>query len=305
MKIEYLRYFQAVADNASFTKAAKKQHIAQTAMSKYVAMLEKEIGVRLLERNNRKVQLTVLGEQFYKDITLVLKNYDQALNNLHLMINGAQGTLRIGVGIFEHVFVSQLLQQFHEQYPQIQVLVSQHTYNILWEKALAGQFDIIFPYPFFKHVFQEGDFYLKTLFRFRYCVILNEKNPLVKQRVIRPSDFSDQCVVTLSEDEGPTDLRRFWINSEKVGVKPKKLVQVNTLNSLFSMLHADYGIGFAPDFMKPFLPSGIVMCRQKAYPEDDYFTLIPKNNTNPALACFLNLLSPNNRLWEHYAADKN
>jgi DNA-binding transcriptional LysR family regulator len=305
MKIEYLRYFLAVADNLSFTRAAKKQHIAQTAMSKYIALLEKEIGVRLLDRNNRKVQLTALGEQFYKDISLVLKNYDQALHNLHLMVNGSQGTLRIGVGIFEHVFVSQLLQQFHEQYPQIQVLVSQYTYNILWEKALAGAFDIVFPYPFFKHVFQEGNFYLKNLFKFRYCVILNGTNPLAKQSIIKASDFANQCVVTLSEDDGPTDLRRFWINSDKVGVKPRKLVQVNTLNSLFSMLHADYGIGFAPDFMRPFLPSGVVLRQQNAYPEDYYFTLIPKNNTNPALTCFLNLLSSNNRFWERYAVDKN
>ena len=304
MKIEYLRYFIKVSEELNFTKAARSEHIAQTAMSKYIASLEKELGVRLFERNNRNVQLTGVGRQFYVDVQNVLKHYNKAVHNLQLMMDGTQGTLKIGVGIFEHVFVSQLLQEFHERYPQIKVLVFQYPYSILWEKALKGNFDIIFPYPFFKYIVKDSGFQLKPLFRFRYCVLLNEKNPLAEKTVITAQDFANQCVLTLSENSGPTDLKRFWLNSNNVGVKPKKLVQVNTLNSLFSMLKADYGIGFAPDFMQSFLPTGVVLRNQDAYPEDDYFTLIPEKNTNPTLAYFWQLMLSNSKFWDRYDASK-
>jgi DNA-binding transcriptional LysR family regulator len=61
MKIEHLKFFLSVADCLNFTQAAKENHIAQTAISRYISNMEAELGVKLFFRNNRYVELTPEG----------------------------------------------------------------------------------------------------------------------------------------------------------------------------------------------------------------------------------------------------
>lgn len=66
--IRQIQYFQAVVRCNSFTEAAEECHISQSAISQQIQALERELGVKLLERRNRKFSLTPAGEYFYKNI---------------------------------------------------------------------------------------------------------------------------------------------------------------------------------------------------------------------------------------------
>ena len=67
LELRHLRYFQAVAEELSFRRAAERLFIAQPAVSQQIAGLEKVLSIRLLDRDNRRVSLTPVGEAFMPD----------------------------------------------------------------------------------------------------------------------------------------------------------------------------------------------------------------------------------------------
>lgn len=300
MKIETLKYFIAVADNLSFTKAALEQHMTQTAMSKHIASLEAETGTRLFIRDNRKVLLTPMGRQFYEDISVMLKTYDEAIKNLHLLSEGLPGFLRVGIGAYEHIILSPVLQEFRQRYPSYQALVSQYLYGTLWEEAKNSNFDIIFIHPGFFNYVDKVKFKVYKLFSFEYFLLVNKKNPLSAKPYVTRGDLRQQKIFTLSENKGMSIDGQLKYAGVKGGLVSKEVVPVNGLNSLLAMIKAGYGVSFAPHFIEPYLPEEVAMVRQSIYKRDKYIAMVPVENQNPATSLFVDILTKTPSLWQPF-----
>jgi len=91
-----LRYFVAVAERLSFSRAARELPLSQSALSEAVRRLESEIGTRLLRRNSRRVELTPAGEVLLADAREVLAHLDHALDRAARAGRGEVGSLRVG-----------------------------------------------------------------------------------------------------------------------------------------------------------------------------------------------------------------
>src|SRR3954470_2683017 len=96
-ELRQLRTFVAVAEELSFTRAAQRLHLAQQAVSKSVAQLERELGVELLERTTREVRLTGAGAALLKAGRPVLEAADAAFARAREVGGGLSGTVRVGV----------------------------------------------------------------------------------------------------------------------------------------------------------------------------------------------------------------
>lgn len=96
MELRHLRYFLAVAEELSFRRAAARLQIAQPPLSKQIRDLELEMGVRLLERNQRNVLLTKAGKSFLQDVRILLVQVDQAVATAQKIHRNQEGTLTIG-----------------------------------------------------------------------------------------------------------------------------------------------------------------------------------------------------------------
>ena len=77
MELRHLRYFVAVAETLNFTRAAQKMYTVQPSLSQQIKDLEHEVGVQLLLRSNRKVELTEAGEAFLKEALLSLEHAEK------------------------------------------------------------------------------------------------------------------------------------------------------------------------------------------------------------------------------------
>jgi DNA-binding transcriptional LysR family regulator len=95
-ELRHLRAFLAVAQDLNFTRAAERLHLAQQAVSKTVAQLERELGVELLERTSREVRLTEAGEALRGDARTVVDAADAAFARVRAYGEGLAGALRIG-----------------------------------------------------------------------------------------------------------------------------------------------------------------------------------------------------------------
>ena len=97
MDIRQLRYFVALAEELHFHRAAARLHIAQPALSQQIRSLERELGLQLLERTNRRVSLTDAGARLLTEATAVVARFDEAVANMQRVRAGEVGTLRIGI----------------------------------------------------------------------------------------------------------------------------------------------------------------------------------------------------------------
>ena len=97
MELRHLRYFVAVAQESSFTRAAQRLHISQPPLSQQIGDLENELGTRLLMRTSRRVELTAAGEAFLGHAKAILERMDQALSHARAVGSGSAGRLEIGL----------------------------------------------------------------------------------------------------------------------------------------------------------------------------------------------------------------
>jgi DNA-binding transcriptional LysR family regulator len=120
--LRLMRYFVAVAERGSFTRAAQDLHVAQQAVSQQIRTLEQLLGVTLLERSSRRVTLTPEGTVFLADCRRVLAGADRAAQRVRAAARGEAGTLRLVyslVSAFETVPV--LLARLGQDYPLLKI----------------------------------------------------------------------------------------------------------------------------------------------------------------------------------------
>ena len=96
MDLRHLRYFQAVAEELSFSKAARRLHVVQPALSRAVQELEHDLGVVLLERSRRSVAQTPAGSVLLSEIGLLFLRLDEAVRRVQRTGAGEEGELRLG-----------------------------------------------------------------------------------------------------------------------------------------------------------------------------------------------------------------
>ena len=120
MELRHLRYFCAVAEEQSFTLAARRLHVSQSGVSGQVRDLEREVGVALFRRNQRNVSLTPEGSAFLSEARDILDRADRALEIVAQAARGRRGKLKIGLcGPATAPFLPRLIREFRKREPDI------------------------------------------------------------------------------------------------------------------------------------------------------------------------------------------
>src|SRR3954465_9448691 len=116
MELRHLRYFVAVAEELHFRRAAERLHISQPPLSQQIRQLESELGVQLLERSRRRVELTAAGEAFHGRAREILDAVEDAAPRPRRVQRGEIGRLSVGfVGSAVYSVLPEVLHAFREQ----------------------------------------------------------------------------------------------------------------------------------------------------------------------------------------------
>lgn len=125
MDIRHLQHLIAVADEGSFTKAARKVHIVQSGVSSSIKELEEEVGVRLIERTTRSVALTDAGKVFLQHARASLAAIEEGLQSVREFDGIVRGRLRIGVlqSLIPYLDMPLVLKNIRTDYPLLEIEV--------------------------------------------------------------------------------------------------------------------------------------------------------------------------------------
>ncbi|GAA2113324.1 LysR family transcriptional regulator [Actinomadura alba] len=141
MELRQLRYFVTLAEELHFGRAAAREHIVQSALSQQLQRLERELGVRLLERSTHHVDLTPAGAVFLVEARQILAHVDRAAK---IARSAAESSPRLRVGIIDASYDSmpQILHEIRGRYPDLVIHQVEASVPEQYRQLLDGRLDV-------------------------------------------------------------------------------------------------------------------------------------------------------------------
>ena len=295
MNLNQLRYFVSVAELKSFTKAAVNHYISQTAITQQIHALEENIGVTLLNRNSRPVQLTPAGKVFLKEAREILGKMDAALLHTREASTGLEGELHLGYTKgYEHSDLPKHLRRFHHEYPNVLISCYRHDTDKLAAGLLSGEYDIIFTWDS-TNIHQEEALSLRVFERVPLRVALYANHPLARRKQLSRKDLKQENILFMSpsgtgDSFGDAHYIRLY---QQAGYQPNILLRSSDMESILMMVAAEEGISIVPEYSHSWnIGTENVVFVPLSGEEEHEEILIAwrKNDDNPALAHFVQSL---------------
>lgn len=191
MKIEKLHYFESVARNKNFTKAAKECHIAQPAISHHIHSLEDELGTPLFIRNSRNVSLTPRGEVFYEEVVKILKAYEDAVMKTKFSSMYSKGKLSIGMYGFSSLnILDATVSSLKSKYPHADISFDRCQDVCYANYLLEGKYDVILAYVS-PSLTLPDEIAFKAIRSCPFGVMIPKENPLSTKVSVSMSDIEN------------------------------------------------------------------------------------------------------------------
>lgn len=187
MDLRVLRYFLMVAKEQSFTKAAKQLNITQPTLSRQLAALEEELGVKLFNRGGHSITLTNEGLLLKRRALELVDLEDKIVSEFKGNRESVEGKITIGCGEFIAVeTLAKICKKYKEKYPLVQFAIHTGTADNISEMMNKGLVDIGL---FLEPVSTEGMDYIRMQGYDHWVVSMRVDDPLAKKEVITKKDL--------------------------------------------------------------------------------------------------------------------
>ncbi|MBE2215861.1 MAG: LysR family transcriptional regulator [Opitutaceae bacterium] len=250
MELRHLRYFAAVAEALSFSRAAEKLRVAQPALSRQIRDLEREMGTQLLERGHGRVHLTDAGRVFQAHVLRLLAQVDIAVTAAQEAARGHEGRLVIsGDWQFAVGPIPACIRTFREKFPRVEVDLTELPFLDQIEALRAGEAHLCLV-PREVIGAREG-LEIMTILRSPLVVVTPVNHPLTARRDVRLSELEDESWAWI--DSGRARGHRTYMIQQcrLAGFAPKFTKSSPSLDSLLTHVASGGGISLVPDCVLP------------------------------------------------------
>jgi LysR family transcriptional regulator, transcriptional activator of the cysJI operon len=243
LQIETLKIFCDLVETRSFSQAAERNFVTQSAVSQQVRALESKFKRRLLERvrGRRDLHLTQAGETFYEASREVLRAYEQLEEGMRRQTGTVSGTVRVAtvysVGLHE---LPPVVREFMTRYPQAKIDLEYSRTTRIVRDVLSGAVELgVVAYPEKKRGLEviplKGD---------RLVLICPPKHPLAKRRRVRAEDLKDAEFVHFERDI-PTRRATDRIFRSR-GVQVRRVAEFDNIETIKRAVEVGFGAAIVP-----------------------------------------------------------
>jgi DNA-binding transcriptional LysR family regulator len=258
MELRHLRYFVAVAEELSFTRAAARLHIGQPPLSQQIQALEQEIGARLFERNKRRVLLTEAGRLFLADARRMLALSEQAKETARRAHLGEAGELRVGFTFstpFTPLF-AQVVRRYRQQYPGVLLTFHEIATKPQLAKIEARELDVGFVRP---GPMPLPDTVAVTLLRHDPLrLVLPADSPLARKKTVAVKDLAGQAFVVFPKGAGTGIYHQIFDMCRAAGFAPDIAMEAGEPSTIIGLVGAGCGISVLPSSFEGIHMEGVV-----------------------------------------------
>jgi DNA-binding transcriptional LysR family regulator len=257
-ELRHLVYFREVARRLHFRKAAEALSIAQPALSRQIAQLEVALGVRLLNRSSRKVELTPAGLALLERVEPVLSALLRVPADMKAVAGGRIGRLRVAfTGLAMATVLPDILRGFHRQFPGIRLELNESPTALQLAALKAGEIDCGFFHP-------DGPspgIDTTLLLREQNGVLLPADHPLRDKKGLRLRDLASTPFVLFPRANNPGFYDRVLAAFATSGVAPQIAEEVWPRSNGVGLVRAGVGATFAAPSESRLLPDKVVFRR--------------------------------------------
>lgn len=260
MELRHLRYFLAIAEELSFTRAAERVGIAQPPFSQQIQALEHEIGVRLVDRTPRRVVLTEAGTVFAERVRFILSRIQEAVAVTQQVGRGMSGHVCVGFtesGCF-HPAVTRTLLEFRQAYPALHVTLQENKSINLVAMIREGTVDAAFIRPPFEA--DEVVAYTPLLHE-KMVVAVPRGHRLALRKATTLAGLSEEVFVFYHRNVRPGLTDAVIAACERSGFRPRVSQETPQLTSTLNLVAAGLGVSIVPESLKHLRTNDIVYLR--------------------------------------------
>jgi LysR family hydrogen peroxide-inducible transcriptional activator len=242
MELHQLRYFCAIAETLSFSRAAEQSHVSQPSLSQQILKLEDELGARLFDRLGRSVRLTDLGQTFLPHARSVLRELESAKGEVVEQKDSISGTIHIGViPTVAPYFLPPRLTSFTRKFPQAKLSILEEITPILLDRLRAGALDLaILALPVRGREFESTPLLTERLF-----AALPPGHKLANRRSLPLTDLRADPFLLLRDGHCFRDTAVAACGRARVN--PQVVFESGQFSSLLNMVGAGMGISIIPE----------------------------------------------------------
>jgi DNA-binding transcriptional LysR family regulator len=250
MELRHLRYFQAVAEELSYSGAARRLNVAQPALSRAIQQLEHSLGVQLLERTRHRVRLTHAGTVLLREVDGLLQQVDELRRRVHRTAAGEEGELRLGyIGPPTQPFLGKILREYREKFPRVSVHLEERTPERIWEMVAKGRLSAALTRPVL--VNESLGLRTITLHEERLGIVVPADSDLAHRESVSWTVLAEAPLIVLARREGISLHDAVLSGCRAAGVTPRFAHTPSLIGTVMSYVEARAGIGVVTERVVP------------------------------------------------------
>jgi LysR family hydrogen peroxide-inducible transcriptional activator len=242
MELHQLRYFCAIVDSGSFSRAAQHCHVSQPSLSQQILKLEDELGARLFDRLGRTIRLTALGQALLPRARAVLRELEAARGDVDEQKTSVSGTLAVGViPTVAPYLLPPRLSVFSRKFTQAQLTIVEEITPVLLERLRAATIDLaILALPLRGHEFETFPIVTERLF-----AALPKNHRLARRDSISLRDLRSEPFLLLRD--GHCFRENAIAACGRARLHPQIVFESGQFSSLVGMVGAGMGVSIVPE----------------------------------------------------------
>lgn len=244
--LRHLRYFIAVAEELSFTRAAERLHIGQPPLSMQIRDLEERLGVRLLDRNKRRVALTEAGCRFLERARDVLARMEAAVDEARRLGRGELGVLRVGFtsSLPYTSTLPELLFRYRRQFPGVELQLAEMFTREQFAAIAQGQLDVGLVRSDASAA-REG-IAMRRIGEDALRLVLPASHPLAGRKTLHLAELAGEDFITFSPDVGTELPDLLHQLCKAAGFAPRIVQTAREATTQIGLVAAGLGIALLP-----------------------------------------------------------
>jgi LysR family hydrogen peroxide-inducible transcriptional activator len=263
MNLKDLKYLVALADTGHFGRAAQRTFVSQPTLSAQLKKLEEYLGVKLVERHPKNVQLTEVGKEIVVRARRMLSEGDEIIALARNNTDPLSGKLKVAlIPTIGPYLLPRVMQKLRKALPQLGLMLYEHQTEELLKRLRDGEMDLgILALP----ADQEG-LESRRLYREEFTVALPTDNPLAQKATIKTTDLKGQTLLLLEDGHCLRD-QALEVCS-RIDVREAEDFRATSLETLRHMVVAGLGVTLMPELAveSPFGSQRGLVIRQFAKP---------------------------------------
>ena len=254
MELRHLRYFQAVAEELSFSRAAQRLRVAQPALSRAIKQLEHSLGADLLDRTRHSVRITPAGAVLLRETALLLEHSDELVRRVRRTAAGEEGELRLGyIGPPTQPFLGRLLHEYRKRYPLVAIHLEERTPERVWEMVAKRRLSAALTRPVAAH--EALGLRTIVLREEKLGVVVPFDHPLAKRKSVSWTALEREPLIVLARREGMGLHDAVIAGCRRAGVTPRLTHTPSLIGTVMSYVEAGAGIGVVTELVVAPSPS--------------------------------------------------